>query len=264
MIAGIRKLWISHYSDLLTKGYSVNNNRLNLFVKNGWVEVFFSRDTAQLSSINKIDFYTNQIKYSHFNPTTLSVDYAKKLQNKRIIAVALLDNGNTVIVGVENPLTFTFKYNTGSNAFDGIGYSVELNSNSKVGIEIFDINKLPLIINTAKWLNVICVKELAQDIPIYAVKWINPLCVKELSEFNIFLSAFGINPGFVSYTPSGPYYLPTLINITASQYPPITDYFHYWEIKNGNNWEYLSNNNPHQINISENTYIRAVYLNTEP
>lgn len=262
MIAGIRKLWIALYSDLLTKGYSVNNNRLNLFVKNGWTQIEFSRDTAQLSSINKINFYSNQLKYSHFNATTSVVDFAKKLHNKRIIAVATLDNGSDVIIGAENPLMFTFKYNTGSNAFDGIGYSAELNSNSKIGIELFDITKLPVIINSAKWINKICVKEeyIAPDVTIYNAKWLNFVCVKELYTFNLYLSKLGVNPGGVFKNPSGPYVDSIDVSVYATENPPTTGYFNRWEIKDGLNWILYTYDYSFTINISDNTYLRAVYI----
>lgn len=259
MIAGIRKLWIALYSDLLTKGYSVNNNRLNLFVKNGWTQIEFSRDTAQLSSINKINFYSNQLKYLHFNATTSVVDFAKKLHNKRIIAVATLDNGSNVIIGAENPLMFTFKYNTGSNAFDGIGYSAELNSNSKIGIELFDITKLPVIINSAKWLNALCVKELAPEIPIYNARWINPTCVKEYYQFDLYLSAFGIKRGTVSKSPAGPYDAATEVLITATDNPPTTNTFQYWAKMVNGSWEFYSNDKMIIVIIYEDTYFTAFF-----
>lgn len=137
MIAGINKIWYQHYGSIVSKGYSVNNTRVGLSFSTDWQLLNFSRDTAQFVSENKGVTYQHSVKYSNISPSAIDLDFVKKLHNKLIVVALELNNGSTVIIGVDNPLRVKFKYISGQNAFDAVGYTVEMTSISKSSFEVY-------------------------------------------------------------------------------------------------------------------------------
>lgn len=142
MIAGINKIWYQLYTNISSKGFCINQTRKGLTFSLSWRPLLFTRDTASFYSENNGVAYQNTIRYSHLTPSAIDIDFAKKLHGKRVIVALELNDGSTVVVGVENPLRINFKYMSGKNAFDAIGYSIEMSATSRISFEYFELLQL--------------------------------------------------------------------------------------------------------------------------
>lgn len=143
MIAGINKLYILNPSNVTEKGFSVKNTRLGLVFSGSLEELSISRDTAQFISDFDGVKYNHTIKYSKFTSLAKDIDFAKRLHQRAVIAVVVLNSGETIIVGVNNPLRVKFNYYTGKALPDDVGYSIEMVSNSKTPFEFYDFINIP-------------------------------------------------------------------------------------------------------------------------
>ena len=148
MIARINQIWILYNTQLVNRGFSISGQRVGLIFNGTWLKVDIERDSSNFTTVFSNNRFNHEISYSKFTNNPLDIDNAKKLQGRLVLAAMLLNSGETVIVGVDNPLRVRISYTTGKNPDDIVGITYKLSCSSRYPAENFLITK---DLNTIKY-----------------------------------------------------------------------------------------------------------------
>lgn len=124
MISGIAKLYIQLHSNIYTKGFSCNGNRLGFSLKQNinWAEVPIQRDSSSDSGnvLNQATSLTVEAK------TIGLIIELFKYNGKRVVCRYVSNNNDARIVGIDQPLTVAIGFNSGISLGDDYGITFKL------------------------------------------------------------------------------------------------------------------------------------------
>lgn len=137
MIAGVNRIFVTHNKSIINKGFVVNDNRIAIDAN--WVEIEFSRDSAQYACNHKIskqgDVFEHSLKF--MKQTASSEDYAyyNRFIKKHYAIALYLNSGEWVIAGVNISMRCNLSYTTGNNPAESKGIQIEMSCLCRENVE---------------------------------------------------------------------------------------------------------------------------------